>query len=165
MIQYQTEVGWDVTLKDLGYTDATTIGAAFAGLVTSAVKVTTGVPAVTAGKFIPGAIIQNASSGVIYQNTGTTATPVWSIIESSGSGALFNVVAAGKFTTVGGDADETLVVAGVLATDTVVASMQTLGAVPVTLLASAPGAGDINFTMSADPGTDHILSYVVYRAA
>jgi len=165
MIQYQTEVGWDATLKDLGYTDSSTIGEAFGGLVICAVKVTDGAPTATAGKFIPAATIQNAVSGVLYQNTGTTASPVWSIIESSGTGVLFDVVAAGKFTTVGGDADETATVTGVVATDIVVASIQTEGASPVTLLASAPGAGDIDFTMSADPSNDHIISYVVYRAA
>lgn len=85
-VQYQTGVSWDATLKDLEYTDSSTIGAAFAGLVISAVKVTAGAPSATAGKFIPGAIIQNAVSGVLYSNTGTTASPVWSVIDTASGG-------------------------------------------------------------------------------
>lgn len=85
-VQYSTEVIWDSTLKDLEYTDSSTIGAAFAGLVKYAVKVTTGAPTATAGKFIPGAIISNAVSGVNYQNTGSTASPVWSVIDVSSGG-------------------------------------------------------------------------------
>lgn len=156
-VQYSTSVDWDITLADLGLTSN--------GLVCTGLKTTTGAPTATAGKFIPAAVIQNIVTGILYQNTGTTASPVWSVIESSGAGNLFDVVAAGKFTTVGGDADEQATVAGVVATDIVVASIQTEGAVPVTLLASAPGVGAIDFTMSADPDDDHIISYVVYRAA
>lgn len=85
-VQYATDVIWDSTLKDLEYTDSSTIGAAFAGLVQSAVKVTSGAPTATAGKFIPGAIIQNAVSGVIYANSGTTASPVWSVLDTSTGG-------------------------------------------------------------------------------
>ncbi len=80
-VQYQTTVDWDLTLRDLEYTDASTMPAAMQGLVQFAIKVTTGAPATTAGKFIRGAIVQNAFSGVNYQNTGTTATPIWSIID------------------------------------------------------------------------------------
>lgn len=69
-IQYRRNVNWDVTLEDLGYGEN--------GLVVDAVKITTGAPTATAGKFIPGAIIQNKISGVIYVNTGSTASPVWS---------------------------------------------------------------------------------------
>lgn len=156
-VQYSTEVNWDLTLADLGLTSD--------GFVCTGLKTTTGAPAATAGKFIAGAIIQNIVSGELYQNTGTTASPVWSLIESSGAGNLFNVVAAGKFTTVGGDPAEQATVTGVVATDIVVASLQTEGAVPVTLDASAPGVDVIDFTMSADPSNDHIISYVVYRTA
>lgn len=74
------------------------------------------------------------------------------------------VIAAGNFTTEGGDAAEQATVAGVLATDIVIASLETEGASPVTLDAAATATDAINFTMSGDPSTDHILSYVVLRA-
>ena len=72
---------------------------------------------------------------------------------------------AGKFTTAGGDADEQASVAGVVAGDIVVASLQDKGASPVTLLTSKPGTDVIDFIMSADPSTDHVISYQVLRAA
>ncbi len=80
-MQYKTNVDWDVNLTDLEYiqSDALTRKLNIAGLVYRATKTTTGVPAATAGKFIPGAIIQNAISGAVYQNTGSTASPVWTV--------------------------------------------------------------------------------------
>lgn len=72
---------------------------------------------------------------------------------------------AGTFTTAGGDAAEQASVAGVLATDIVQATLKTEGASPVTLDAAAAGTDVINFTMSADPSTDHVIQYTVFRAA
>ena len=87
-VQYQTTVDWDSTLKDVGYTDTDTIGSAFAGLVESAVKVTAGAPVATADKFIPGAIVQNAVTGIGYINSGSTAAPTWSVISIGGGGGM-----------------------------------------------------------------------------
>lgn len=87
-VQYQTTVDWDPTLKDLGYVDSDTIGAAFAGLVESAIKVTAGAPTATVGKFIPAAQVKNAVSGITYTNTGSTAAPVWSVISVGGGGGM-----------------------------------------------------------------------------
>jgi len=42
--------------------------------------------------------------------------------------------------------------------------LHTEGATPVTVDAAAAGTGDIDVTMSADPSTDHVLSYQVLRA-
>lgn len=75
------------------------------------------------------------------------------------------VVAAGEFTTAGGDAAEQATVTGVVATDIVVASLLENGTNSVTLLQSVAGAGVIDFTMSGDPSTDAVISYVVLRAA
>lgn len=71
---------------------------------------------------------------------------------------------AGTFTTAGGDAAETITVAGVVATDVVMVMIKTEGASAVTCDAAAAGTGSIAVTMSADPSTDHVLQYVVYRA-
>lgn len=83
-MQYHTNVTWDATLTAVWtlQSDANTRApaVAIAGLVSSAVKMTTGAPTATVGKFIPGAMIQNAISGVIYFNTGTTASPVFTAL-------------------------------------------------------------------------------------
>ena len=79
-VQYQTTVDWDSTLTDLGYTSD--------GYVESAVKTTTGAPTATAGKFITAAQILNKVSGITYTNTGTTASPVLSVLGGGGGGGM-----------------------------------------------------------------------------
>lgn len=98
MIQYYTTVDWDSSLIDLEYTDAD--NSVVPELCTNAIKITSGAPAATAGKFIPGARIQNAVTGVNYQNTGTTASPVWSVVESS-AGQPLNSIAYNSDATAG----------------------------------------------------------------
>lgn len=71
---------------------------------------------------------------------------------------------AGEFTTAGGDAAEQATVSGVVATDIVIASILDNGGNNVTLLQSAAATDAINFTMSADPSTDCVISYMVLRA-
>jgi hypothetical protein len=51
-------------------------------LITCAQKTTTGAPSATVGVYIPGAIVQNIVSGIVYSNIGTTASPVWGEIMS-----------------------------------------------------------------------------------
>lgn len=84
-VQYKMTVEWDADLRDIGYAD-TLGGNPISGLVVNATKITTGAPAATAGYFAPGAIIQNAISGVLYSNTGSTASPVWSVISAVPAG-------------------------------------------------------------------------------
>lgn len=72
---------------------------------------------------------------------------------------------AGKFTTLGGDANEQASVAGVVAGDIVIASLQDKGATPRTILTAKAGTDVIDFIMSDDPSTDHIINYMVLRAA
>lgn len=75
------------------------------------------------------------------------------------------IVAAGEFTTAGGDADETITVSGALATDLVFVNVHTAGATPRTVVDASASAGQIDVDMSGDPSTDHVLTYVVMRAA
>ena len=84
-VQYETTVPWDSTLKDVGFLDDSS-----SSLVISAVKTTSGAPTATVGKFARGAIITNTSTGLLYTNTGTTASPVFSIIESAAGAGLTN---------------------------------------------------------------------------
>lgn len=102
-MQNLSNVLWDVTLTDLVLlpSNAFTRANGIAGLVTTAVKMTTGAPTATAGKFIPGATIQNAVSSVIYQNTGSTASPVWSIMENGASQFTLPLSVTDSSTTTG----------------------------------------------------------------
>ncbi len=87
-MQNLTNVTWDLTLTDLEMiaSNAFTRQAGIANLFQFAVKFTTGAPAATAGKFIAGAQILNSKDGTWYENTGTTDSPTWSLVPSSGSG-------------------------------------------------------------------------------
>ena len=76
----------------------------------------------------------------------------------------FVVKFAGQHTTAGGDANETATVTGVLATDIVIATIEDNGTNNVTLLQAAAAANAVNFTLSANPGTDCIINYIVLRA-
>lgn len=72
---------------------------------------------------------------------------------------------AGTFTTAGGDAAEAITVTGAAATDIVQVTVKTAGGTPRSIVAAAAATNAINVTMSGDPSTDHVLQYVVLRAA
>ena len=91
------------------------------------------------------------------------------LLKAAGSGGLTQqathyIVAAGEFTTAGGDADETITVSGLLATDLVFVNVHTAGATPRTVVDASASAGQIDVDMSGDPSTDHVLSYMALRA-
>lgn len=84
-INYKQVVIWDATLIDVAFLGSEqSVPLALRGLAIGACKITTGAPTATVGQWAPSAIVQNLVSGVNYQNTGTTAAPVWSIIDNSG---------------------------------------------------------------------------------
>lgn len=83
----------------------------------------------------------------------------------SGIEFAFRAMFAGTFTTLGGDAAESITVTGATDTDIVVVTVKTAGAVPRSIVAAAAGTDTIAVTMSDDPSTDHVLQYVVFRAA
>lgn len=72
---------------------------------------------------------------------------------------------AGTFTTVGGDASESIPVVGALGTDIVMVMVKTAGATPRSIVAAASGTDAIAVTLSGDPSNDHVLQYLVLRAA
>jgi hypothetical protein len=90
-IQYRRNVTWDVTLELIGYGEN--------GLVVDAVKKTTGAPNTNAGKFIPGAQITNKIDATVYLNTGSTASPVWTLWSPGVTGSTRQVVAKTNGTT------------------------------------------------------------------
>lgn len=73
----------------------------------------------------------------------------------------YKIVAAGLFTTVGGDTAETITAAAVVSTDLVFVVAKTGNA---QVVRAAAGTGDISVTLSADPGNDDVLQYIVVRA-
>lgn len=75
------------------------------------------------------------------------------------------IVTAGNHTTVGGDANESIVDANILATDLVFVNLEVKGATPRTILTAVANAsgGAIDVVMSGDPSTDHVLTYLVIR--
>jgi hypothetical protein len=74
------------------------------------------------------------------------------------------VIASGKFTTVGGDATESITATGAASTDAVFVSINTVGATPRTVTSAVGATNAITVTMSGDPSTDHVLNYMVVRA-
>lgn len=72
---------------------------------------------------------------------------------------------AGKATTVGGAAAEAITVTGVAATDIVLVTLQTEGAVARSIVKAVPSTDTITVTFSGDPANDHIVAYQVLRAA
>lgn len=74
------------------------------------------------------------------------------------------VVAAGTFTTAGGDANESITVSGITSSDIAIVVLHTKGATPRTILTAQAGTDAIAVEMSGDPSTDHVLKYMVLRA-
>lgn len=149
-IQYRRNVTWDVTLEDLGYGEN--------GLVIDAIKKTTGAPTATAGKFIPGAEITNKVSGVVYRNTGSTASPVWSISPNGVAGIVLAGTATGGTT-----ATRAYTVTGLLATD-VVSAVIRASTNAVEIQKATPTANTLTVLFSGDPGASTSVDYVVVRS-
>lgn len=70
---------------------------------------------------------------------------------------------AGKHETVGGDATEVISVSGATAADIAIVTLQTAGAVPVTVVRAAASADSITVTLSGDPSTDHVLCWALIK--
>lgn len=73
----------------------------------------------------------------------------------------FKIVAAGLFTTAGGDTTETITASGVVSSDLVFVFSKTGNA---SVVRAAAGTDQITVTTSADPGNDDVLQYIVVRA-
>lgn len=74
---YDTDIAVAFRLANTGVTNSYYTLETLTGLVYQAVKISSGAPTAVAGVYIPGAIVQNASSGVVYRNSGSTASPAW----------------------------------------------------------------------------------------
>lgn len=76
-MNYSIKPAWDTNLSIVFTLGTISPDSALNGLVYQAVQEVTGAPTAVAGKYIVGAIVQNAVSGVVYRNSGSTATPAW----------------------------------------------------------------------------------------
>lgn len=73
------------------------------------------------------------------------------------------ILAAGNFTTVGGDANEAITVTGATSSDFAIAVVKTVGATPRTILTAAAATNAVNLVFSGDPAADHVVTYLVLR--
>lgn len=133
-MNYQTVVTFDPNLKDAWFTDADTIGSAFAELCMGGVYVVTGAPVATAKVYLRGAIIHNAVDGTNYENTGTTASPVWSLMATGASGII---QLTGDVTAGPGSGSQVATIAASAVTN---AKISATAAIAFSKLASLPSA-------------------------
>jgi hypothetical protein len=108
------------------------------------------------------------SGDITIDNAGVTAigaTKVVLAMLATGIAPSHVVKFAGEFTTVGGDADESITVTGALATDLAFVVLKTPGSTPRTVLNAEAATDAIEVEFSGDPSTDHVVTYQVLRAA
>ena len=112
---------------------------------------TTGATPVTVAEFITTTDIADGSITLPKLATGISPSHV--------------VKFGAKVTTAGGAAAEAFTVTGALATDVAAVVMQNQGAVARTILEVAVTTDTLTVTFSADPSTDHVIYYQIFRAA
>lgn len=71
---------------------------------------------------------------------------------------------SGRVTTEGGAVTEQFSIAGITADDHIIAHLHTGGASPVTILSAKTITDGFEVTFSADPSTDHVLTYQIMRS-
>lgn len=155
-INYDTVVKWDSTLADVGYADADN-GTLLKGLAINALKITTGAPTATVGQWLPGALVQNIVSGILYRNSGSTASPVWTVVTPGTA----NVVLAGALTGQT-TATRAYTVTGLLATDIVTANIFA-STNAVTIQKVTPSTDTLTVLFSGDPGAGTTVNYIAVR--
>lgn len=106
----------------------------------------------------------NSLIGMVYRHVSSGVCIVELAITGVAPPPSHVVVFAGEHTTAGGAAAEDITVTGALATDLAIVTIHTVGASPVTLLTALTAADKITATFSADPSTDHVVTYLVLRA-
>jgi len=94
----------------------------------------------------------------------TAATSVDSPVYKVGGVAVKMPVLSGEYTTTGGAAAEAATITGVAVGDIVIATLKDNGTSSVTLLTSTENTvNTVDFTFSANPGNDTIVSYLILR--
>ena len=106
--------------------------------------------------------IRASDGAALVKVTSVTTNVTTSIILNAD--VSHRVVFAGEHTTAGGAAAEAITVTGALATDLAIATVHTVGASPQVIVTTVASADTVTVTFAADPSTDHVVTYVVYRA-
>ncbi len=114
-----------------------------------------------------GAQYTNTTNGAVYINTGTKASPTWSLLASSAS-APFGVFAAGTVSS-GATTGTSISVTGALTTDVAVVTWktaaQTLAHVIATATTNAITVTYNSGTAAQTVGTAGVLQYSIIRAS
>lgn len=150
------------------------------GYITSGISDST--PVTTAGYFATGCILENATNGFVYSNTGTPASPVWNSVSevttaeiADGAVTLAKLAAgvtpshvvkyAGKITWSGSGASLATAVTGILSTDIVTVTIQTAPTQAAYIKSAAPTTDTLTVTLSAaNTSNDAVIAYTVFRA-
>ncbi len=75
------------------------------------------------------------------------------------------VYAAGAFTTEGGDAVESIAITGATSSDVAIVTLKSVGGTPRTIITAISTTNAITVTLSGNPSTDHVLSYLLLRSS
>lgn len=105
---------------------------------------------------------------VAEQYAPTTPADWGSTPPSTISGALDSLVSAGRVIASGlhtttAATTNNISVTGVLATDIVLATINTVGGTPRTIVSAKGATNQVQVTFSGDPSTDHVVAYMVIR--
>ncbi len=159
-----TAITPDVTVMLFGdLADGTVTAAKLGALAVTTAKIDN--LAVTTGKIALLAVDAAQLAALAVTTAKIAANAVTLAKLDSGITPSHVVKYAGKHTTTGGSATEAQTVTGVASTDIVIATLQDKGSTPRTILTTKPTTDTITYVFSGDPSTDHVVSYVVYRAA
>ena len=115
----------------------------------------------------PGSVYTNTTNGAKYINTGTKASPTWSLLATSAA-AGYNVLAAGTAAS-GTTTGTSISVAGALTTDLAIVTWRTAAQTVAHILAVATtDAITVTYragTEAQTVGTAGVVNYYVIRAA
>jgi hypothetical protein len=100
-----------------------------------------------------------ASDGYVFVYFDTVTTSSVSVTKLPQDGAV--IKNSYIYTTVGGNANETVTLEGVLSTDLVIATINTPGTVPVTITKAFAGTGNYVIGFSGDPADDTVVNVMI----
>lgn len=140
-VQYKQVVIWDANIIDVGFLGSEqSVPLALRGLAINGVYILTGAPAATVGVWAPGAQIYNAVDGTMCLNTGTTAAPVWGLVENSGDQPIESIAFNSDATAGPSTILAAKVVNAILSRDGGVANRADTTDTAAAILAAVPGA-------------------------
>ncbi len=116
------------------------------------------------GKAVTKSVPGQRARGIALESAGADGDIITILLLDVLVPGTHGIVAAGTFTTAGGDATESITAAGVVTSDIAIVTVLTAGATPRSIVAADAGSGAISVTLSGDPSTDHVLQYLVIRA-